>query len=38
MVKSRKMRWTGHVAPMRIIGMHKDIDGKARRKGRLRHR
>jgi hypothetical protein len=34
MIKSRRMRWTGHVARMGRGGMH--IRGKARRKDRPR--
>jgi hypothetical protein len=32
MIKSRRMRWVGHVARMGRRGMHIDIGGEARRK------
>jgi hypothetical protein len=31
MIKSRRMRWAGHVARMGRRGIHMDIGGKARR-------
>jgi hypothetical protein len=36
MIKSRRMRWAGHVARMERRGMHYDIGGKVRRKENTR--
>jgi hypothetical protein len=32
MMKSRKVRWAGHVARTEILGMHRDSYGKAKKK------